>query len=203
MNMKMLAVGLIGGAATMVAVVPAALAVTSTDTATGVATTTAASGQQATRLRTAPLGADSVPAMNGRLALRGSQGGRLNIIETAAGELGMTAEELKAELETGKSILDVAAEKGVDAATLTASVTAAARADVATKLAAGEITQEQADAKLADIDEHIADILSGIRADGGRGMKGDCNKDGGVTPDATPDTAPNGTTDEEAAATEA
>ncbi|MGD9935461.1 MAG: hypothetical protein AB7T37_17325 [Dehalococcoidia bacterium] len=196
MNMKMLAVGLIGGAATMVAVVPAALAATSTDTTTtSGTTTTAVSGQQAPRLRMAPQGTGSVPAGHGRMAMRGGPGGHLNIIEAAAAELGMTPEELKTELEAGKSILDVAAENGVDAATLTANVTAAAKADVATKLAAGEITQEQADHALAEIDEHIADVLSGARPEGGRGMKGDCDRDG--------DGAPDGTNDDEAASTEA
>lgn len=196
MNMKMLAIGLIGGAATMVAVVPAALAATGAEggTAGGGATTTV-SGEQAPRLRMAPQGTGSAPAMHGRMAMRGGPGGHLNIIEAAASELGMTADELKAELKAGKTILDVATEKGVDASTLTANVTEAAKADVAEKLASGDITQEQADHMLAEVDEHIADILSGERPAGGRGMKGGCDKDGDGTPD--------GSTDDEPASTEA
>ncbi len=168
MNMKMLAVGLIGGAATMVAVVPAALAATN-GSGTDAGTRTAPGGQQTSRMMNAPAGSGTLLALNGRMAMRDGIGGPINIIEAAASALGMTADELKAELQTGKSILDVASEKGVDAATLTADVTAAAKADVASKLAAGEITQEQADAATAEVDEHIADALAGVRPEGGHG----------------------------------
>ena len=45
---------------------------------------------------------------------RGPFGFRGERLETAAEALGMTADELKAELEAGKSIAQVAEEKGVD-----------------------------------------------------------------------------------------
>ncbi len=189
--MKMLAAGLIGGAATMVAIVPAALAANDSGSGSATGTGSAATTEQhAPRMRMAQEGAAGPMSMrgHGRMAMRGGPGGHLNIVEAAAAELGMTADELKAELEAGKTILDVAAEKGVDATTLTANVTAAAKAEVEAKLAAGEITQEQADHILGELDQKVADALAGTKPMGKHGAKGDCDKDGAAPSDGTDDT---------------
>lgn len=189
MNMKMLAVGLIGGAATMVAIVPAALAA---NDGNGSPASSAATEQHAPRMRMAQDGASGTMPMPGpgRMGMRGP-GGHLNIMEAAAAALGMTGDELKAELDAGKTILDVASAKGVDAATLTSKVTAALKAEIESKLAAGEITQEQADHMLGELDQHVADALSGTRPAGGPGghgpKGGGCDGDGDGAPSDSSD----------------
>lgn len=56
----------------------------------------------------------TAPAEDAGRPHRGPFGHRGARLETAAEALGMTAEELKAELEAGKSIAQVAEERGVD-----------------------------------------------------------------------------------------
>jgi hypothetical protein len=70
---------------------------------------------------------------------RGPFGHRGERLETAAAALGMTAEELKAELEAGKSIAQVAEERDVDV-----------QAVVDALVAAGTERLEQAIAELPD-----------------------------------------------------
>jgi uncharacterized protein (DUF433 family) len=57
-------------------------------------------------------------------------GGKAEHVTTAAEVLGMTAEELRAELQAGKSIADVAAEKGVDKQKVIDALVAAASARI-------------------------------------------------------------------------
>ncbi|WP_168120200.1 SHOCT domain-containing protein [Paenibacillus sp. HB172176] len=63
--------------------------------------------------------------------------------------LGITGEELKAALKEGKTIADIAAEKGIDVQTVIDAGVAAVKAKLDEKLASGAITQEQYD-KLLD-----------------------------------------------------
>ena len=55
--------------------------------------------------------------------------------EAAATALGMTTDELRTELESGKSIADVASEKGVDLTTVTDAMLAAETAHLAEEVA--------------------------------------------------------------------
>ena len=89
--------------------------------------------------------------------LRGGHGGA----EAAAGALGMTAEELKAALQGGKSLADVAREKGVDPEAVVSAIVADVQARVAEKVSAGRITQEQADRMLAEVTERTRAFVNG------------------------------------------
>ena len=53
------------------------------------------------------------------------EGRHADLIEAAAGALGITADELRTELEAGKTVADVAGEKGVDLQTVIDAVVAA------------------------------------------------------------------------------
>jgi hypothetical protein len=88
-------------------------------------------------------------------------------LEAAAEALGMTADELSAELWGGKTLSDLAEEKGVDIADVQAAVEAAQVAETKTAIEQavtdGEITQAKADW-----------LLEGLEADyWGPGVKGD------------------------------
>lgn len=90
----------------------------------------------------------------------GPAGGRGGpALEEAAGLLGLTAGELRAELQEGVSLAAVAEEQGVAVDTLVDGLVAAAEEHVAEHLAAGDITQEQADQRLAGIEERIAVLV--------------------------------------------
>jgi polyhydroxyalkanoate synthesis regulator phasin len=76
----------------------------------------------------------------------------------AAEALGMTADELLAELRDGKSIADVANERGVDPQTIADSILANMKDKLAQAVADGKITQEQADHILSRMEERHLDL---------------------------------------------
>ena len=88
-------------------------------------------------------------------------------LKTAATYLGLTEAQLRAELESGKSLADVAKAKGKTVAGLKETL----KADLKTKLdaavKAGRITQAQADEMLARMTEHLDEMIEGT-FDGGR-----------------------------------
>jgi hypothetical protein len=69
----------------------------------------------------------------------------------AAQTLGMTRTELVAELNTGKTIAGVAKERGVDPAKIVEAYLAPRIAELQADVAAGRLTQAQADTMLANM----------------------------------------------------
>ncbi len=121
--------------------------------------------------------------------------------------LNMSVDELQAAMESGQTLPQIAETQGVDMATVTSALNAARlealKVTLAEKVAAGDITQEQADAMLEKMESGDFPGKGGMKGhpggrDGGRdGMKGHPGGRGGMRglPDsATPDsTAPDGT----------
>jgi hypothetical protein len=109
---------------------------------------------------------------------RGDRGGhgRRFALDTAATAIGITADELRTELQAGKSIAAVATAKGVDVQkvidAMVAEYTTREQAEVAT----GEHTQAEVDAKVAQFKTRAAEIVNSIdlgdRGRGGRGGRG-------------------------------
>lgn len=77
-----------------------------------------------------------------------------------AGKLGMTAAELDAQLREGKSVADVAKEKGVSLETITTALSDQYKQALDAQVAAGRITQAQADRALALYKENLPALLS-------------------------------------------
>lgn len=96
--------------------------------------------------------------------------GRGMHLETAAEALGVTAEELRTELQAGSSIADVAAEKGVDVQTVIDAMVAELKTHLDEEVAAGEHTQEEADERLAEATERITAMVNGERPADGPGF---------------------------------
>ncbi len=65
-------------------------------------------------------------------------------LTTAAGALGITAEELKTDLKNGQSIAEVASAKGIDVQTIIDALVAKADARIDMAVTAGKITAEKA-----------------------------------------------------------
>ncbi len=114
---------------------------------------------------------------------RGRMGERL---EVAAKALGISEDDLKAELKDGKTIAEVAKEKGVDKQKVIDALVADAEARAAEAVKAGKITQAQADEHLKNATERITKMVDeGFPKGGPRG-----GPDGG--PEGGPDGPPPG-----------
>ena len=80
-------------------------------------------------------------------------------VDIIAEQLGMTVDEVVAELQGGKTVADLAVEKGVALDTIVEALMAPRREALATAVANGRITQEQADTMLAQMQENIPEHL--------------------------------------------
>jgi len=105
------------------------------------------------------------------------------LMTVAAEKLGMTEAELRTELQTGRSIADVAEEKGVDTQVISDAYLEQTQADLDAQVADGSLTQEEADAKLEQKTDALPDRLSGAWSDLGDPGRG---RHGG-RPDADPE----------------
>ncbi len=86
--------------------------------------------------------------------------GRGAALDSAAEVLGMTPEELRAELQAGKSLAEVADEQGVDPQAICDAAHAQREETVQQAVADGRLTQEEADQMLERMGEHEGDCLS-------------------------------------------
>jgi polyhydroxyalkanoate synthesis regulator phasin len=102
------------------------------------------------------------PHGEGFRAPRGGFGGRLGgaPIGVATEKLGMSAEELMAEIQAGKSIADVAREKGVDVQEIADAYMEQLRARLGQAVENGRLTQEQADSMLEKAEEWVLEMLN-------------------------------------------
>lgn len=90
--------------------------------------------------------------------------------ERVAEALGIDAATLWDELRAGKTVADLAAEQGVDLQTVTDAIVTEATEHLNAMVAAGYITQEQADAHLAYMRENMLQHLESGFMFGGMGF---------------------------------
>lgn len=105
--------------------------------------------------------------------------------EAIAEFLGVTTDELRAAKEAGQTLAEVADANGSSADALVDFLVANATERLEEKVASGEITQDEADEKLAEITERVTDMVNGEfeGRPGGRGPGGP-GGGGGDTTDA-------------------
>ena len=101
----------------------------------------------------------------------------------AASYLGVTEAKLRASLEDGDTLAEIAKANGKTAAGLADALVAAAKADLDKKVAAGRLTSAQRASILADLESRIDDVVNGEFAFGFRGGHGG-PPPGDVDPDA-------------------
>lgn len=87
----------------------------------------------------------------------GMGGGRH--LETAAEVLGTSVDELRDALQDGSSLADVAAAEGVETSALVDALVAAAQERLADHVEAGDVTQEQADERLAEVTARVTEMV--------------------------------------------
>lgn len=118
-------------------------------------------------------------------------------LDEAASIIGISEAELRTQLQSGKTLAEVAKAEGMSESTLVNKLVAAAKTRLADAVKAGRLTQAQADQMTTDLQERITDMVTRSGPMGGRmhhrfggqGMGGMGSLDGG-TPPVAPSTAP-------------
>ncbi|OFW73126.1 MAG: hypothetical protein A2Y55_07380 [Actinobacteria bacterium RBG_16_68_12] len=82
-------------------------------------------------------------------------------LDAGATYLGLTKAELRAELEDGKTLAEIAKAEGKSVNGLVQALVRAANERIADAVADGKLTQAQADELKADLDERITDLVNG------------------------------------------
>lgn len=111
---------------------------------------------------------------------RGGQGGlhrgeRGEYLSVAAAAIGIDEDALRDAVRGGSTIAEVAAINGVDVQVVIDAIVADSTADINQHVADGDITQERADEKLADLEARVTDIVNGVRPE--RPARGDSTDD--------------------------
>jgi len=90
--------------------------------------------------------------------------------DVIAKALGITTDELKADLKNGQSIADIAKAKGVDTSTVVQAIVDAANAKLDQAVTDGKLTKDQADKIKANETQMITAMVNGKLPFGGKGM---------------------------------
>ena len=91
----------------------------------------------------------------------GHRGGDRLGLETTAEALGMTEDDLRTALEPdGTSLADVAEDQGVDVDTLVDALVQAQQERIAQAVEDGRLTQEEADERLADLEQRVTERVN-------------------------------------------
>jgi hypothetical protein len=102
-----------------------------------------------------------------------STGGMHTLVwDSLANALGLTSDELTAELNSGKSLTALAEEKGLDRAALVSELESAHQAGLAQAVSDGILTQEQADVMLSQMAGNYEWMIDNMGAGAGYGMMG-------------------------------
>ncbi len=105
-------------------------------------------------------------------------------LTAVADALGLTVDELRTSLQDGQTLAEVAEDEGVDAQTVIDTLVVAAGEHLAEEVTEGDMTQDEADAKLAEITTRITDAVNnGGPIGGGRGDHGPRGPMGGPMDD--------------------
>jgi hypothetical protein len=108
-------------------------------------------------------------------------------LATAAKAIGISEADLRTALQSGQSIAAVAKAHNVDPQKVIDAVVADKEARLAEKVKAGELTQARADAKKADLAQHVADWVNRTGGPGGPGRGHGPRPDGPPPADAPAD----------------
>ena len=130
-----------------------------------------------TMLTTAGLPARGPQGMGGH---KGKGGPGKFMSTTLATTLKLTQEELKTQLQSGKSLADVAKTQSVDIADVKTVLTSDFTAHLAEEVTSGKHTQAEADAKLAEFKTNLDTMVNRVGPAGG--MKGEGRGPGGHGP---------------------
>lgn len=98
--------------------------------------------------------------------------------EEVAAILKLTKEELRTQVESGKTLAQIATAQKVDIKLVIDSMVANIKTYIAEELASGEITQAQADKKLANVTTKVSEMVNNVRPARGERGQGKPSKSG-------------------------
>ena len=126
---------------------------------------------------------DARPAMDHRGPRGGDRHGgfgRIGVaLDEAAKALGIDLDELRTELQSGKTLAEIATAHDIDVQQVIDALTAAAKAKLDAAVTAGRITQEQADTRLSEMTTKLKDLVNQPLPTGGPWHRGHPGKDDG------------------------
>ena len=108
----------------------------------------------------------SMSSVNG-----GPQGGGKNVAAIAS-VLKLTEAELKTQVQSGQTLAQIATAQGVSVQSVIAVLVADMQVHIAGEVTSGEITQAQADSKLAGLIAKVTEMVNTVRPARGEGMRG-------------------------------
>ena len=137
-----------------------------------------------------PLGGHDGGPFGGHRGPGGRIGASLDVVATT---LGITADEVRTALQGGQSLADLAVSKGKTAQDVIDAIVAEATTKINAAVAAGDITQAEADQHLADLTTRVTEFVNSTPPFGGPGFGGrgfgrhgdDDDDDAPVTTDTT------------------
>jgi hypothetical protein len=103
--------------------------------------------------------------------LNSSKGPGKNVAAIAS-VLKLTEAELKTQVESGKTLAQIAAAQGVDVKLVVDAIVADMKSHIADEVKSGELTQAQADTKLADVTAKATERVNSVQPARGEGMQG-------------------------------
>lgn len=111
----------------------------------------------------------------GSRGARGWMGGGMSLVAATAEATGLTVDDVVAALQAGETYADLAESAGVTLEAIVDAAVAARTAALTEAVESGRLTQEQADAMLAEMEEHLREQLDGTWTPygGGYGYDGD------------------------------
>jgi len=119
-------------------------------------------------------------------------------LDAAAAYLGLSATELQTQLQSGKTLADIAKAQGKTVDGLKTAITDAATKQLDAAVTAGRLSKEQEAKLLAGLTSHLDELVNDVHAgfgfrhdhQGMPGPNGSWGPDDGAPPPAAPDTAP-------------
>ena len=108
----------------------------------------------------------------------GFRGGLFGGIPAAASYLGVTAQELVTDVQSGKTLAQVAKDKGKTAGGLVSAMVTEQKKQLEAAVSAGQFTQQQADLIVSSLTQRYTAIVNGTRPSG-RGFGGGFGGGGG------------------------
>lgn len=100
-------------------------------------------------------------------------GPRADLLGTAAKALGVSTDELKSQLDGGKTVAQVAQDKGVDLNAVITALTDAVNASLDQAVTDGKMTADEATQKKADVTQRVTDFVNGVKPEKGPGGRGE------------------------------
>jgi polyhydroxyalkanoate synthesis regulator phasin len=137
---------------------------------------------------------DARPAMDRHGPWGGPRGDRMGVaLDAAAKALGIDLDALRTELQSGKTLAEVATAHGIDVQKVIDALTADAKAKLDAAVKDGRLTQEQADTRLSEMTTRLKDLVNQplpAKGEGHRGRPGPHATDDGTDNSTPPTTAP-------------